>query len=50
MDNLRLVIKEENDYKLTRIGVSFFVNEIISKSNENILKNYVYVDSCRIIA
>ncbi len=49
IQNLQLVDKK-NNYKITRIKRNTFAQEIISKSNENILKNYIYIEKRRIIA
>ena len=49
IENLRLV-EDKKEYKVTRIGSKNFANEIIIKSNENILKDYLYVETRRIIA
>jgi len=49
-NNLELIVKEEDNYKLTRIGSKTFANEIIIKTEEKVLRDYVYIDSYRVIA
>ena len=49
IENLRLV-EDKKNYKVTRIGSRNFAEEIIIKSSENILKDYIYVETRRIIA
>lgn len=50
VNNLHLVLKTEKNYTITRLGNESFTDEIISKTNENILKDYVYIKTRRIIA
>jgi len=50
MNTLKLVQQEEKKYKVIKIGSKCFADEIISRSQQNILKNYVYVDACIVIA
>ena len=47
--NLHLV-EDNKSYKVTRIGSRDFAQEIITKSNQNILKDYVYIETRRILA
>ena len=49
MQRLELVKTEDRKYKVTRIN-RFFSDEIIRKSQKNILKDYVFVDYYVIIA
>ncbi len=50
MTNKFYVISKKADYTLTRLKTKSFAEEIIVKSNENILKDYLYVEQRRIIA
>ena len=49
-NNIELIVKEDKNYKLTRIGSKTFADEIIIKTEEKVLRDYVYVDSYRVIA
>lgn len=48
-ENLHL-IEDKKDYKVTRIKGQDFAREIIIESKQNILKDYIYIESRRIIA
>lgn len=47
---LHLLIDKNRDYKLTRLNSKNFAQEIITESQKNILKDYIYVETRRIIA
>ena len=49
-NDLELIVKEDKNYKLTRLGSRTFAEEIIIKTEEKVLRDYVYVDSYRVIA
>ena len=48
--NLQLIENADEIYSVTRLERRNFVEEIISKTTSNVVKDYIYVESRRIIA
>ncbi|MCQ2957943.1 MAG: hypothetical protein MJ180_03460 [Candidatus Gastranaerophilales bacterium] len=50
MNNNLEIVKKDMNYSLTRLQPKTFADEIIIKTEEKVLRDYVYIDSIRIIA